>query len=76
MPNPCLYDFVTVAPFFLLSEKNFLVVFFLMVQFNLMDDLHLLQFLTKPALNIHIVLYLLFNDFEKNQLFEALKPRL
>lgn len=61
MSTPCLYDFVTVVAFFLLSMKNFLVVFFLMVQFSLMDDLHLLQFLTNPALSIHIVFYLLFD---------------
>jgi hypothetical protein len=42
------------APFLLLSGKNFLVVFFLIVQVSRMEDLHFLQFLTSPALSIHI----------------------
>jgi len=53
------YDFA--SPFFLLSVKIFLVVFFRNVQLIRTDDLHLLQFLTKPALNIHNVIYLSFD---------------
>ena len=60
------------APFFLLSPKNFLVVFFLMVQVILIEDVHLLQFFTKPALNIHIVVTFPVDVLEKNQLFGEL----
>jgi len=42
------------SPFFLLVTKIFLLVFFLIVQFVRTDDLHLLQFFTKPALKVHI----------------------
>jgi len=56
------------SPFFLLSAKTFCRTFFFNVQFVRTDDLHLRQFLTRPALNIHNAVYLLF-DFEKNQLF-------
>jgi hypothetical protein len=48
-----------VSPFFLVSTKNFFPDFFLSVQLVRTDDLHLLQFFTKPALNIHNVIYLL-----------------
>jgi len=54
--------------FFLLSAKTFLVVFFLIVQLSRTEDLHLLQFLTNPALTIHNFVYLL-TRFEKSQLF-------
>jgi len=53
------YDFI--SPFFLLSVKIFLVVFFRNVQLIRTDDLHLLQFLTKPTLNIHNVICLSFD---------------
>jgi hypothetical protein len=45
-------------PFFLLSEKIFFPVFFLNVQVVRTDDLHRLQFFTKPALNEHNSFYL------------------
>jgi hypothetical protein len=46
------------SPFFLLSAKLFFDAFFLYTQFSRTEDLHLRQFLTKPALNIHIFIYL------------------
>jgi len=54
--------------------KIFLVVFFLSVQLSRTDDLHLRQFLTKPALNIHNVVYLVLICFEKYQLFRRFSP--
>ena len=45
--------------------KIFLVVFFLSVQLVRIDDLHLLQFLTKPALYIHILFTSLVDFFGK-----------
>jgi hypothetical protein len=53
-------DYFFVSPFFLLSVKIFFPDFFLCVHVVRTDDLHLLQFLTKPALNEHINVYLLF----------------
>ena len=60
------------SPFFLLVAKTFLEVFFLKVQVVRTEDLHLLQFLTKPALNIHILHDLTLDEIEKNQLLKAL----
>src|SRR4030042_6606986 len=48
-----------VSPFFLLSTKIFFADFFLAVQVSRTDDLHLLQFFTRPALNEHIPIFLL-----------------
>jgi hypothetical protein len=63
------------SPFFLLSVNNFFPDFFLCVQVVRTDDLHLLQFLTNPALSVHIDIYLLFVLFcEKNQLFGRVSP--
>lgn len=45
------------SPFFLLSTKYFLAVFFLNVQLVRTEDLQRLQFLTKPALSIHNLIY-------------------
>jgi hypothetical protein len=53
-------DYFLISPFFLLSVNNFFPDFFLCVQVTRTDDLHLLQFFTKPALNEHINFYLLF----------------
>ncbi len=58
------------SPFFLLSAKYFLLVFFLNVQVVRTEDLHFLQFLTIPALNVHNIIYLLFVSREKIQLFD------
>jgi hypothetical protein len=55
------------SPFFLLSTKYFLAVFFLNVQVVRMEDLHRLQFLTRPALNIHILFTSVCSCFEKNR---------
>ena len=43
--------YVFASPFFLLLAKVFFPLFFLKVQVVRTDDLHLLQFLTSPALN-------------------------
>jgi len=58
-------DYAFVSPFFLLSTKNFFPDFFLSVQVVRTDDLHLLQFFTKPALSVHNDIYLLFILFLK-----------
>jgi hypothetical protein len=47
-------DYFLFSPFFLLSVNIFFPDFFLCVQVMRTDDLHLLQFLTNPALNVHI----------------------
>ena len=52
-------DYAFVSPFFLLSANSFFPDFFLYVQVTRTDDLHLLQFLTKPALKVHNSIYLL-----------------
>jgi hypothetical protein len=68
-------DYFFVSPFFLLFANTFLPDFFLCVQVMRTDDLHLLQFLTNPALNEHIDIYLLVGySFEKNQLFGRVSP--
>jgi hypothetical protein len=60
--------FYAVDPFFLEVMKIFLVVFFLYGQLIRIDDLHLLQFLTKPALIMHIICFFSFGYLEKNPL--------
>ena len=67
-------DYAFVSPFFLLLTKIFFPAFFRKVQVLRTDDLHLLQFFTKPTLNIHIIVT--SNSFllEKNQLFDWLIP--
>jgi len=67
-------SYVLVSPFFLLSAKIFFPVFFLNVQVVRTEDLHLLQFFTIPALNIHKVIYLLIVILEKIQLFDRFSP--
>ena len=68
-------DYVFVSPFLLVSAKNFVLDFFLNVQVVRTDDLHLLQFFTKPALKLHIDIYLLIVYFgEKVQLFGRVSP--
>ena len=52
-------NYVFISPFLLVFTKNFFLDFFLNVQVVRTDDLHLLQFLTKPALNMHNFIYLL-----------------
>ena len=61
------------SPFFLLTAKNFLLVFFLNVQVVRTEDLHFLQFLTIPALKVHNIIYLSFAWVEKVQLFDRLR---
>ena len=48
-------NYVFVSPLFLLLTKTFFPAFFRKVQVLRTDDLHLLQFFTKPTLNIHII---------------------
>jgi hypothetical protein len=57
------YDYFLFSPFFLLSVNNFFPDFFLCVQVRRTDDLHLLQFFTKPALKVHIYIFLLVELF-------------
>ena len=56
-------DYFFSSPFFLLSVNIFLPDFLRCVQVVRTDDLHLLQFLTKPALKEHIDIYLLILIF-------------
>ena len=65
--------YVLDSPFFLLSAKYFLLVFFLSVHVVRTEDLHFLQFLTIPALKVHNIIYLLFVWVEKIQLFDRLR---
>jgi hypothetical protein len=48
--------------FFLVLAKTFLVVFFLNGHVVRIDDLHLRQFLTKPALNSHNFVSLIIKE--------------
>ena len=69
------FDHFLFSPFFLLSTKYFLAVFFLNVQLVRTEDLHRLQFLTKPALNIHNLIYLYLFLVLKRFDFRQVQPR-
>ena len=69
-------DYAFVSPFFLVSTKNFFPDFFLSVQVVRTDDLHLLQFFTKPALKEHIDICLLFILFWKGSIIRGLAQRI
>jgi hypothetical protein len=69
-------DYVLVSPFFLVSAKNFVLDFFLNVQVVRTDDLHLLQFFTKPARNIHNSIYLFIPDLKRSSYSLGLAQRI
>lgn len=53
----------------MLSVYVFIRCFFLTAQWNLVDDLHLLQFVSIPVLRVHIILSPIFVDvFEKGSI--------